>query len=352
MNMMQTAREQAKAVIRRACEIAAADGTLPGSIWPEPTVEISADPSRGDLTSAFCLAAAGNLGLSPRSLADRLLRHVDLSGTCFTAVEAAGPGYLNFRLGDKWYADTLAAIDRAGEGYGSSDELAGQTVSIQLTCDTSWGSGFRCDVLRSVLTSLFVLCGAEIAHDSAPQNYVNHIVIPVAACQRTRSGQSVDKAFPLSDLPTDAVGFLLSARPDRAVTVDLEQAAREDRSNPFYCARYIRRRIDILLQSAERQGHSVPRAADADCSVLQSETVRLLIQTLAQYPDTVISAVRARNPGVMVAYLTCLSDAMWTLYRERRPEEFRQSPLPSRLVPAGAARTVMGNVLHLLGIQY
>lgn len=352
MNMMQAAREQAKAVILRSCEKAAANGTLPGSIWPEPSVEVSADPSRGDLTSAFCLAAAGVLSLSPRRLADGLLGHIDLNGTCFTAVEAAGPGYLNFHLGDKWYADTLVAVEQEGDRYGSSGELSGQTVRIQLTADASRGSALRRDALHPALTNLLSLCGAEVTCGNTFQNYVNHVTIPVAACQLACGGQPIDKALPLSDLPTDTVGFLLGTRPDRAVTVDLEQAAREDRSNPFYCARYIYRRMSVLLQRAERQGISVPRAAEADLSAFQSETVRLLIRILAQYPDTVISAAHALNPGVMVAYLARLSDAMWTLYRERRSGEISPALLPARLVLTGAARTVMENVLHLLCIRY
>ena len=36
----------------------------------------------------------------------------------------AGPGFLNFRLGDKWFGDTVACVEREGADYGSSDTLA------------------------------------------------------------------------------------------------------------------------------------------------------------------------------------------------------------------------------------
>lgn len=349
--MNQLAREQVAHLVIRACEKAAAAGELPGAVWPSPTVEFCGDPGRGDLTTPFCLAAAGVAGMAPRPFADILLPYMDLKDSCFTAVAAAGPGYLNFRLGDKWYADTLRAVEQEGEHYGSCDELAGQTVAIQLTGDTSWATNLRRDVVLAALTNLLIRCGAEVARDTAANNYVNRVTVPVAACQLRRGGQPVDKALPLSALPADAVGFLLSARPDRAVTVDLEQASREDRSNPFYCARYIHRRMGSLLQGAERQGYSLPHADDADLSALQSGADRLLIKLLACYPDVVVSAARTRNPGAVTAYLTDLSDALWAFYQECRSVDFLPPALPVRLVLADAGRAVMGNVLTLLGIR-
>ena len=47
---------------------------------------------------------------NPREVAKILTEHMDLSDTYFTSVEIAGPGFLNFRLGEKWYADVISAV--------------------------------------------------------------------------------------------------------------------------------------------------------------------------------------------------------------------------------------------------
>ena len=39
---------------------------------------------------------------------------MDLSGSYFTSVEMAGPGFLNFRLGNKWFRDTVACVEQEG----------------------------------------------------------------------------------------------------------------------------------------------------------------------------------------------------------------------------------------------
>ena len=55
---------------------------------------------------------------NPREVAKILTEHMDLSDTYFTSVEIAGPGFLNFRLGDKWYADVLTAVEEEKGDYG------------------------------------------------------------------------------------------------------------------------------------------------------------------------------------------------------------------------------------------
>jgi len=46
------------------------------------------------------------------------------------AVERAGPGFLNFRLGNKWFRDTVACVEREGAAYGCNDALKGQTITV------------------------------------------------------------------------------------------------------------------------------------------------------------------------------------------------------------------------------
>lgn len=64
-----------------------------------------------DCSTAYPLAAAKALGRPPRELAALLAAQMALEGTCFTSVEAAGPGFLNFFLSPRWYETVLETAE-------------------------------------------------------------------------------------------------------------------------------------------------------------------------------------------------------------------------------------------------
>ena len=100
INMIQNAKDQAAALAMAAYQAAVADGTLPQAAVPAAPVEIPKDTANGDFTTTFAMAAARALRQPPRAIAQALLDHMDLTGSYFTSAEIAGPGFLNFRLGD------------------------------------------------------------------------------------------------------------------------------------------------------------------------------------------------------------------------------------------------------------
>ncbi|MFR6393754.1 MAG: hypothetical protein ACLUNQ_00305 [Oscillospiraceae bacterium] len=74
----------------------------------QPSVEIPKDTANGDYTTTFCLAAAKALRKNPREVAQILLDNMDLEGSYFTSAAMAGPGFLNFTLGQRWFSETVA----------------------------------------------------------------------------------------------------------------------------------------------------------------------------------------------------------------------------------------------------
>ena len=123
MNMIQNAKDQVLDLTVAAYGKAAAQGLLPEDVAVTPSVEIPKDTANGDYTTTFCLAAAKALKKTPRQVSQILMDHMDLAGSYFTSVEMAGPGFLNFRLGDKWFRDTVACVEREGADYGCNDTL-------------------------------------------------------------------------------------------------------------------------------------------------------------------------------------------------------------------------------------
>ena len=131
MNMIESAKAQVRQLTVAAYEKAAAAGLLPAGITAEPAVEIPKDTANGDYTTTFCLAAAKAMKMNPRQVAQTLIDHMTLTDSYFTSVEIAGPGFMNFRLGGKWFADTVSGIETAGEKYGENDTLAGRKYMVE-----------------------------------------------------------------------------------------------------------------------------------------------------------------------------------------------------------------------------
>ena len=166
MNMIQSAKDQVLALTMTAYETAAAEGLLPADVAVKPSVEIPKDTANGDYTTTFCLAAAKALHKNPRQVAQILMDHMQLEGSYFTTVEMAGPGFLNFRLCDKWFGDTVACVEREGADYGSSDMLAGKKYMVEFVSANPTGpmhmGNARGGVLGDTLASVLQKSGADV----------------------------------------------------------------------------------------------------------------------------------------------------------------------------------------------
>ena len=168
-NMIQNAKDQAAALAMAAYKAAAADGTLPEAEVKTAPVEIPKDTANGDYTTTFALAAAKALGKPPRVIAQALLDHMDLAGTYFTSAEIAGPGFLNFRLGDQWYAGVMNAVETEKDVYGTNDSLKGQKIMVEFVSANPTGpmhmGNARGGVLGDTLASVLAACGADVSRE-------------------------------------------------------------------------------------------------------------------------------------------------------------------------------------------
>ena len=166
MNMIQNAKDQILHLTVASYEKAAAAGLLPQGVSVTPSVEIPKDTANGDYTTTYCLAAAKAMGKNPREVAGILRENMVLDGTYFTSVEIAGPGFLNFRLGDKWFADTVACIEDEGDDYGCNDMLKGKKYMVEFVSANPTGpmhmGNARGGVLGDTLASVLQKSGAEV----------------------------------------------------------------------------------------------------------------------------------------------------------------------------------------------
>ena len=132
INMIQSAKDQVAALTQAAYQKAVAAGTLPaGGEQVKATIEIPKDTAHGDYASSFAMAGAKALHRAPRQIAQAIVDNLELEGSCFSKVEIAGPGFLNFTLGPRWYGDVLSAVEAEGTAYGSGTEGSGKKVMVE-----------------------------------------------------------------------------------------------------------------------------------------------------------------------------------------------------------------------------
>ena len=573
MNMIESAKEQVRQLTQRAYRACVEAGTLPGGIETVPAVEIPKDTANGDYTTTFCLAAAKAMKMNPRQVAQTLIDAMALEGSYFTAVELAGPGFLNFRLGGKWYADTVSVIEAEGENYGENATLAGKKYMVEFVSANPTGpmhmgnarGGVLGDTLASVLQKSgadvwrefyvndagnqiekfakslearyfqiikgedavefpedgyhgddirelaqafyekegdkYLDCDEKARHDALAQfglsvnipkmktdlarygiqydqwffesslhesGYVadtvaaltekgytyekdgalwlktseilaarlraegksdevieklglkddvlrrangfytyfaadiayhrnkfavrgfdkviniwgadhhGHVarlkgamdalgldgqhrldIVLMQLVKLVRDGEVVrmskrtGKAISLTDLldeiPVDACRYFFNAKPETQMEFDLGLAVREDSENPVYYVQYAHARICTLLKNLAAEGYAVPKAAEADLSVLTGEEEKALIKQLAQYPAVVLLAARDYDPSFINRYLSELAAAFHKFYNACRIKGEAENVLLARLKLADTARAVLKNGMTLIG---
>ena len=172
-NLIQAAKEEAAALTQRAYEKAAAAGVLPGGAEVSATVEIPKDASHGDYASSFAMAGARAMHMAPRAIAQAICDHLELEGSFFQKAEIAGPGFLNFTLGPKWYGQVMTEVEAEGKDYGCSDVGHGEKVMVEFVSANPTGpmhmGNARGGVLGDTLANVLHMAG----YDTWKEFYVN-----------------------------------------------------------------------------------------------------------------------------------------------------------------------------------
>ena len=129
-NPRQAALSEARAFLTRAAQAAMAAGELPEAELPAFIVEIPADTKNGDIASNIAMAGARTWRKAPKMIAEAILAHLDLTGSCFEKAEVAGPGFLNLFLSPAfWGGVVLAAC--SNPQYGRTDHGQGKKYNVE-----------------------------------------------------------------------------------------------------------------------------------------------------------------------------------------------------------------------------
>ena len=201
-NLIEQAKLKADELLRAAYESAAAKGILPEGAELKGNVDIPKDTKNGDYAANHAMVNAKALKSNPRKIAEALVAEVNTEGTWFDAVEIAGPGFINFRLGKKWYADVLESAEAEGMDYGRINVGNGEKVMVEFVSANPTGpmtiGNARGGVLGDTLASVLDRAGYDVYREF----YVND-----AGNQVDLFGKSIEARYLQAVLGEDAVEF-------------------------------------------------------------------------------------------------------------------------------------------------
>jgi len=122
---------QLRELIIDALGILTAENAVPAVPLPDFNVEIPADKSHGDFATNVAMVSAKAFKMNPRKIAELVCEKVNLSGSLFERCEVAGPGFINFFLGRKWFSDVVENVLSEKENYGKTNLGNGKRVLVE-----------------------------------------------------------------------------------------------------------------------------------------------------------------------------------------------------------------------------
>ncbi|MDX6262277.1 MAG: arginyl-tRNA synthetase [Kribbellaceae bacterium] len=141
------------------------EGGLPGEL----KVERPKNPEHGDYATniAMQLGRRSSLG-NPRRLAELLAAKLQ-DDEAITAVEIAGPGFINIRVAADAQGKIAAQILEAGSAYGSTDSLKGQPINLEFISANPTGplhlGHTRWAAVGDALARVLIAAGAKVTRE-------------------------------------------------------------------------------------------------------------------------------------------------------------------------------------------
>ena len=201
-NLIEKAKEQINEILINAYEKSVENGQLPAGAELKGTVEIPKATQNGDYAANHAMTGAKALHMAPRKIAEALAENADLDGTWFTSIEVAGPGFINFRLSDKWYADVMTAVNNEGVDYGRVNVGEGRKLMVEFVSANPTGpmhmGNARGGVLGDALANVLDRAGYNVWREF----YVND-----AGNQIEKFASSIDARYQQLILGEDKVEF-------------------------------------------------------------------------------------------------------------------------------------------------
>ena len=167
--LVKQVEEKLSALITEAAQRAMESGELPQAELGAFKVEVPANRDNGDYSTNAAMAWARAFRRAPAQIAAAITENICLDGSFFDSCEAAGPGFINFRLSDRFYSEILKDIRNKGENYGRSDFGKGEKVNIEFVSANPTGpmhmGNARGGALGDCLAAVMDFAGYDVSRE-------------------------------------------------------------------------------------------------------------------------------------------------------------------------------------------
>jgi arginyl-tRNA synthetase len=154
------------AALRKAA--AAGDLDLDPGMVGTPVLERPRLAEHGDWASNVALVLAKAAKAPPRKVAEAMVAHLEVPDWV-ESVEVAGPGFVNIRLAQRWFAGLVRRVLREGERHGRLDIGNGEKVQVEFISANPTGplhvGNARWAAFGDALANLLDACGYRVERE-------------------------------------------------------------------------------------------------------------------------------------------------------------------------------------------
>ncbi len=126
------------------------------------------DPAHGDIATNAAMVLAKPLKAKPRDIAEKIAAAL-ADDDDIESVEIAGPGFVNLRLSDRFWAEQPRAILKAGLRYGHSDIGGGEAINVEYVSTNPTGpihvGHCRGAVVGDAIANLLAATGYDVTRE-------------------------------------------------------------------------------------------------------------------------------------------------------------------------------------------
>lgn len=181
---VQNPLENIKSIIKNkvldAYEACVSMGVLERADTVDFEVEIPKDTSNGDFSANFAMKNVKSLKKPPAVIGREIADRID-KGEIIQSVSVAGPGFINFVLSGRYYADQVNNILELSDVFGTSDIFHGQKVLVEFVSANPTGpmhmGNARGGIIGDCLSSVLSAAGADVSREFYVNDAGNQVAL-------------------------------------------------------------------------------------------------------------------------------------------------------------------------------
>lgn len=173
MDIYATSVNLLKEAIVKAINSAMNKGELPQTEIPNFIIETPADRTHGDYATNVAMAGAKAFRMAPIKIAQAITSNLELNGTMCERFETAGPGFINFFLGNEFYTAVIREILTNPEDYGKSDFGKNEKVMVEFVSANPTGPMHMGNARGGALGDCLSAVLDKAGYDAFREFYVN-----------------------------------------------------------------------------------------------------------------------------------------------------------------------------------